>query len=212
MFRPSTALAAAVVVSLFAGAHARADFIPWSYSSTLNSPVASDQGLASGVNTTGVATVQHTSGSQNGASVAFLQPYGSPSATFTNAALNVTFNLIDDNSGKSIALPFTGFFNGSLMNGGTNLKFNVGNPSAKTFNLGSNEYTVAFGLYSPPSPGQGGTVGVNVVVVPQGSTPPPGGPPVTEAPEPTSMVLAGLGLSALGLRSWLRRRFAPRRA
>src|SRR5262249_24107573 len=138
--RHFTSLLATALLTLAVAPAARADFIPWSYSSTLNSPVPSDQGLASGVNTTGVATVQHTSGSQNGASVAFLQPYGSPSATFTNAPLNVTFNLTDDTSGKSVALPFTGFFNGDLMNGGTNLKFNVGNPSAKTFTLGSNEY------------------------------------------------------------------------
>src|SRR5262249_13639961 len=55
-------------------------------------------------------------------------------------------------------------------------------------------------LFVPPDPGSPGSLGANVTIVPG-----PGGspsPPVQDVPEPTGLVLAGLGLSALGLRRW----------
>src|SRR5262249_48875136 len=132
-------------------------------------------------------------------------PFGSPTAQFTNRPFSVTMSLKDGTSGLSKDLTFTGNFIGTLNNSGADLDTKLDKPLAQTVTIGSNEYTVAFGLYTPPSPGKSGTIGANVVVVGTG-------PPISSVPEPASILLATMGLSTLGLRGWLKRRAAARRA
>jgi hypothetical protein len=123
-------------------------------------------------------------------------------ATFTNQGYGLTLNLTDNASNATGSLTFGGALSGTL--GSTN---NIANtftgPAVQSLNLGGNEYTVGLGLFVPPAPGTPGSLGANVLVVTgPGSSP---APPVNDVPEPATLLLAGLGFSALGVRCWWRR-------
>ncbi len=198
MHRLSTVLGAAVAVFFFSGLSALADFIPWSYTSSIGPAlIPSDGGPSSGINATGVTTSPTFPNSTDGVLLATFAPFGSPSAKFTNSPFNITMTITDQTSGASKDIPLSGFFTGTLNTGGSDLDTKLNKPVAQTVTIGKNEYTVAFGLYTPPSPGKSGSIGANVIVV--GS-----GPPIV--PEPASVLLATMGLSALGLRCWWRRK------
>ena len=66
--------------------------------------------------------------------------------------------------------------------------------------LGTNEYTVKFVSYTPPGPpdsGNKGSIAYHVTVR---------NLDIQKAPEPSTMLLAGLGASFLGLGAWRKRR------
>jgi hypothetical protein len=172
-------LAAAVL--LVAGAPARADYIPWSYSfSASPGTVTSNDGSAS-------VAIAGTSGQEslsfNGLLAAQLTASGATNALFTDIA-----------SQASADLSYAGAFSGTTFN----LTNKIPNPS-HTVTLGNHGYTVNLGEFVPPTSGKAGGFSANVVVT---------GPsvPVSQVPEPASLLLAALGGSAVGLRAWWRRR------
>jgi hypothetical protein len=124
-------------------------------------------------------------------------------ATFTDRSYSLTMHLTDLKSNTSGDLSFGGALSGTL--GATNnLTNKFLGKSSQTITLGGNQYTVAVGLFIPPVPGTPGRFGANVTVNNLGFSP----PPVNNAPEPASLLLAALGGSAVGLRAWWRRRGA----
>ncbi|MCC6420430.1 MAG: hypothetical protein IT429_19510 [Gemmataceae bacterium] len=163
----------------------------WSGSSTF---VASDDGVSGNVSLIPVAAGPF-SGSVDDALAVQLQTAGLPDAVFTNQPYTLKMQLTDMTSATSQDLTFAGTLSGTL----NNLTTAFANQTA-TAAFGGNHYTVTVGGFvPPPEPGKLGSVVADVIAT--GNS-----PPVSNVPEPTGLVLAGLGLSVLGAQRWMMRR------
>jgi hypothetical protein len=192
------------LVLLLAPASARAEPVSWSYSwSSSPGVVTSDDGSPGSVTFvpgSGGPMLGSAVGGDNiqAASLVASAP-ASGLATFSNKGYGLTLTLTDNASSATGSLTFSGALSGTL--GSTNdLTNTFTGATTKSINLGGHEYTVGLGLYVPPLPGTPGSLGANITVVPGPGNPP--SPPVNDVPEPTSLLLAGLSLSALGVRRW----------
>src|SRR5262249_47052985 len=106
----------------------------------------------------------------------------------------------DNLSGAGKTLEFTGVFNGQLTAGSSNLVATLTGATSQTVVLGGSQYTVSGANYTPPGePGSVnvGSIGFQVTVT--------GLPVVVNLPEPSSLLLTGLGVCLLGAR-WRRRK------
>ena len=137
---------------------------------------------------------------------------------FTGKGYTLNLHLVDDTSGNAGDLTFTGHFDGSLSSQSVNLT-NTFDQNTGSLNLGGHEYSVTLNSYNPPGlPGStllgalGGVLSVDEDLVRANSgivgNPPLASllPPVHKAPEPSSLMLAALGLSSLSLGAWRRSR------
>jgi hypothetical protein len=200
--RPPALLA---LLSLCLGASAaRADFIPWSYewSSNPGTVLSADGGAGvkftplSGTITDGTHDIK---GFQLDALVSAPGTH-----SFTSSPYTVSVKLTDGLTKESGTVNFTGALSGSIAADKVVLSNKLGNPFVKTVTLGQNVFTVTMGAFAAPGlPGSGvkGQLGADVIISPAGA----GGPP-SAVPEPSTLLLAGLGLSAVGLRCWRARR------
>jgi hypothetical protein len=92
---------------------------------------------------------------------------------------------------------FTGLGGSSFDNFGTLTNTFVG-PTTQSLKLGSNLYTVTLGPVVLPDPIVNSNLGsISATIAAQ---------PANATPEPSSLVLACLGLPSLGLARWFRRR------
>jgi hypothetical protein len=117
---------------------------------------------------------------------------------FNNAPFTLNVGLGDTASGRFGNLIFPGLVNGSS-DTGIRLTFTV--PTTQELVLGQNRYTLGLGTYVPPGPldsGQLGSLSAQVNVSP------PSSPSAT--PEPSCLVLAGMGLLSVAGAAWRKRR------
>jgi hypothetical protein len=233
MKKSLVSFAAAVLALLVVGAGVHADSIPWGYSASTPPPISASSsplssiafngasGIASG--SSGIIVYSLTTNSS---------AIDSAPDSFTNVPFNLAINLTDiksTGSSSSSAISngvvnFAGLFNASnvtgksLLPGVATFTSVPGNISATSASLtlgaddtGWNTYTVQIGSFTPPGQpgGAPGSIEAIVTVSPGASSGSSGGnpePPVGEpnaAPEPASLVMAGLGLPLIVL---LRRR------
>jgi hypothetical protein len=120
----------------------------------------------------------------------------------------LTMVLTDSASHASTTLNFAGMLSGTFSLGSAHIANSFVGPTSATVVLGGNTYSVSMGSYSPPGPPSGSNSGsisahVDVVAGTNG-----GGGHVSGTPEPSTMVLGGLGLGFMGLVSWRKRRRA----
>jgi hypothetical protein len=202
-------LPAALFGLLCTGAWTRADFIPssaavslsagWSYAA-LPGPriIAADHNGTGGVALTRMS-LKHEKGN-HGIALTTLTPFSSAQGGtpdhITRRAYRLMLFLRDDASRKATLLTFTGILNGTLSADGVNLGNTFTGRKTQAVHLGHFWYTVTVGPYGAPNGSQVGTISAQVSV--------------RHNPEPTGLVLAGMGLAALGLASlrtrWQRRR------
>jgi hypothetical protein len=126
-------------------------------------------------------------------------PDGKP-YSFTNSPYRLGITLTDVDSKQSRTLHFAGVFDGSLTDWTVNLHTHFASATRRqSLILGSNRYTVSLTSYTPPDPpAEGGEGSISAFVSVQPAS----------APEPSALLLAGIGLAA-AVFFGLRRRALP---
>ena len=122
-------------------------------------------------------------------------PTGEPDR-FNNTPYSLNITLTDIASHDARLMSFHGLFHGTLSDTSANIRTTFTSPTTQSAMLGGNFYTVNLTSYTPPGPPSAnneGTIGAHVEVHP------------LETPEPSSLLLCGIGLTgAIG--SCVRRR------
>jgi hypothetical protein len=207
--RACAALAGAALVGLFVPA-ARADYIPWEYKWT-NSPliIPADPPGKGYVQLTNVSKLNAPPGTliqaagdtdliATNISVHSKAPLDSPD-NLSPTKYTLTLFILDDNSGKSGTLSFTGELYGSFSSLSSSLKNTFLGDKTQTLVLGNDLYTVNIGPYlkpGPPGSSAPGGIGADATVTVT---------KLQQTPEPSALLLACIGLPLAGYQLRLRR-------
>ena len=211
MTRMSISLVGTVLgLSLLGPAAARADLITWSFNwSGSPTTVPADAG-----GTGGVFLLDPQPGHGQGSleiKGTQLQLFSAAPAgmldKLTNKPYSLDLSLTDGASQKSGKLTFTGLLNGSFSSSQANILNTFTGKTTKVLLLGRHLYTVFLDKFIPPSPTSAGEFDAHVSIATNfrgycrtnggggsGTGSGGGGP---HAPEPSSLLLAGLGLTSL---------------
>jgi hypothetical protein len=205
---------AALAALLLSGAAVRADSIPWGYSASSTQIFNSNNPIqTSSISFTGSSNVA----SGNSGIIIYNLTTASSASTatpdsFTNVPFNLSVTLTDIKATSSASsnvqqngtINFSGLFNATNVSKSSLFPGNVSwtTPTTASVTLGADDVgwrTYTLSIASFTSPGQpGGSPGSILATVSITPADGPGGsgtqPPPSAAPEPTSLVLAGLGL------------------
>jgi hypothetical protein len=193
-------LAGVVLFLTFPGASARAGFIPWNYSWT-RSPIIipADNHGTGGIAFT-LQPTRHLTATSTDVVASSLIVFSSAPASrqdhITKKPYQLTLVLQDETSHAKGVLNFTGMLSGNFWAGGASIHNTFTGPLVEKSHLGHYWYTVTMGTFIAPTATQVGFIEAHVSV--------------EHNPEPSSLVLAGLGLALVGLVYW--RRLWARRA
>ncbi len=121
--------------------------------------------------------------------------------SFTHKDYTLTLFLLDVQSGKSGTMAFTGFLDGSVSSASSEFENTFTNPTTQTLDLGGHQYKVTINSFTPPGPpdaANSGAISAHATVRVSD---------IQKSPEPSTLLLAGLGsFSLMGYRVWRRRR------
>jgi hypothetical protein len=120
-------------------------------------------------------------------------------AVFKDVGYTLTLFITDLHTAKSDQMYFSGKFNGTLSSGSALITNSFTTPDTVTKQIGNHLYTVQIGPFVPPgnpTSNKAGSIGAFATVT------------VSAVPEPSTFVLAGLGLTVAGGGFWYRRRRA----
>lgn len=144
--------------------------------------------------------------------------YPGDSVTFKKQPIPIGMGILDQLSNRSQIVLFTAYLNGTLTGQGSNLTLSFAERS-KTVHIGKHNYKIDLGPIVMPGPPSGGPIGATGGVRPYGD---PyygnsGGGygaigatvKVTNNPEPSTLVLVGIGGSVASLLYYRRRRTNP---
>src|SRR5262249_17395202 len=123
----------------------------------------------------------------------------------TSGAYTLTLHIADDASHALGTFVFKGQLGGTISSNSAAVTNTFFSPTTVSEVLGGNTYTVTIGPCTPPVPStsdHAGAIAAHVDVRAGGG----GGGPVSNTPEPPTLMLAGLGLSFVGIGSWCQRR------
>jgi hypothetical protein len=218
MKRFSLGLLTASVAAVLLGGSAQAAPVPWKYNWTPSVGFVDTDSLGSldsGItlsNEPGVTVnTDRTNITATNIDVYSNAPDGFPDEFQATPDVTFTLKITDLNSGFSWDFLFTGHFNttdaadpSTVSEGSANVDFTPTGTQEYVKQIGDNEYTIKFISYTPPPPedaDNSGAISYRVTVVNLG---------IQKAPEPSSMLLAGLGASFMGLGAWRKRRQAAK--
>src|SRR5262249_40002933 len=144
----------ALVLCLLAGARARADFINWDYSwNPSSSAILADNptmGRITMSSATGEAIGNSFIVATNLRTVSSADP--SNPATFTNAAYGLGLTILDDATGQTGTINYSGTFNGTLSSKSALISNTFTGPTTQSVQIGNHLYTVQIGPFGPPGP------------------------------------------------------------
>jgi hypothetical protein len=217
MKRFLTATAAALALLLMTGMGVHANPLPaalsWTYNFTPGaSSLASDAGTGGNISFTNENTNTAVGNSTivgTNLRVASTATAGSPdmlSGSHGNYSLTLALASTDDTGLHQASLTFNGQLSGTFSHDSSNLSNVFGANATQSVSLGAYVFTVALNSFTPPGPpGQtnAGSIAATVSITPAGTP-----TPTQNTPEPGTIVLAGLGLSAFGGAAWRKRRQA----
>jgi hypothetical protein len=213
-----------VLLGLALCGSARADYMNWSYHWALTDGPTFPSGFSN------IAFALHP-GAASGASTIPVGNFSSNSAATSPDSFNATYGLgltITDNATKDQGtLNFHGLLSGSLTASGSGVTNVIKDPS-QNLTLDGRVYHVILDSATGVAGPNDGIASINAhvsVTDPSGSKsasgspstltdslhksqPAPGAAPAATAPEPTALVLAGLGLTLCGVPCWRRRMVA----
>ncbi len=199
MTTSSRLFGAVFAVFLTTGSVAQADLVHWSYSwSRSPSEVLANAPGTSYVSLTS-EPVQNVVGDSDIVSTNLRTVSNAPDGTpdhFTNKAYVLTLTLTDQASGQTGNISFSGVLNGTVSAHSANIANTFNNPTMQSIVLGNYKYTVTLPYYTPPGPPSStnaGSISAHVMVT---------GELINSLPEPSSLLLAGLGVILVGLASW----------
>jgi hypothetical protein len=213
--RHAAALFLAAIVGLLVPAvSARAEFIPWEYKWTHTPAVIqADAPGTSTIKLTDVSrqgsppgTLIHAAGDTDmvatDISVVSTAPRSNPD-TFSPTKYTLTLTILDDNSGQSGTLQFTGELYGTASALSAHIRNTFTGDQTQQLPLGNNLYTVTIGPFDKPGPPESDNPGAisasaNVTVT-----------TIQKTPEPSTLLLACVGLPFAGYGLWRRRRRQP---
>jgi hypothetical protein len=119
---------------------------------------------------------------------------------FANAGYHLSVAILDVPSMTFGVVSFTGALSGILTHEMADISNRFTGETTQTVQLGSNFYTISLRNYAPPGSPSSGLLGAITAFVSVTE--------VHDAPEPSSLVLGGLGCALLGFVSWRKRRVA----
>jgi hypothetical protein len=193
-------LFACSAVLLVAGANARADKVPWTYSWQRDPiSIAADAPGSGGVSLTSEALPKQAAGSSDivatNLRIFSSSTADNPDKLSTNGFFKLTLTITDNTSGDSGTATFSGKLSGTFSAGSSNITAVFDSPTAQILNLGKQDYAITIGPYSPPGPPSASNAGSIAAHVDLKDG---GGIITNDAPEPSSIVLGCLGLTFLG--------------
>jgi hypothetical protein len=127
-----------------------------------------------------------------------------PAMLSSNGSYQLNMFLKDATSGQSTTLSFTGKLSGTFSALSANLSNVFQAPVTESVVLGANTFTVTLDSYVPPGPPGStspGAIGAYVSVANTGGN----GHITSTSPEPSSLLLCGLGAAGFALNGWRRR-------
>jgi len=193
-------VAAAIALCLFTAGQARADLPQWQYDwtssvSEIPSDVPGQAKILLSNEPGGTATGNSFIVATNIKTVSSSDP--STPGTFTATPYSLTLAILDKASGKVGGLNFSGQFDGTVSSGSAIIMNTFTSPETQSKQIGDHVYTVKIGPFAPPGPPSAnisGSISALASVT------------VADAPEPSTLMLSGLGLSLFGAWWWKRNR------
>jgi hypothetical protein len=202
--RTTTLCGAALIVLLTGAASARAGLVHWSYDWS-SSP---GQVFSDGAGTSKITLSDEKRRSVVGDSdvvATNLRTYSTaPDSNpdhFTNKAYHLSLAILDIQSNSQGTITFSGLFNGTVSAHSANIKNTLTTPTSQSVILGNYRYTAHMDFFAPPGPpgvNNAGSISAHVAIDVD---------LIHHMPEPSSLLLAGLGVVLLGLarnRTWRR--------
>jgi hypothetical protein len=177
-----------LVLPLLLAPPARAEQITWGYNwSESPRSVAAVGAGAGGINFTTAVNNNPVTGSSDVVAANMTTFSAATTAApdrFTGQTYNLKLIITDLASGKTGLFTFTGRLFGSLTASSASVTSTFASPLIETERIGNNVYTVTIGPFAgpgAPNSGNSGSIGAHVEVRPE------------QAPEPSALILAGLG-------------------